>query len=485
MAPTRLGTNYTSTTSARQGYQETIDDGSSAQQASEADASNTNPGGMDVDIRQPLVTDDSPPPPSSNGRHDAATTVIVTQPPSTSNGMFGVDGDSALFPSSSVGANYSTENRQAALLPMSQQQWTANGTMYQQPPMNLPMYQTAAYPFTNIGLHRDPIPPTPFAFDPWMNNSFGRMPMDYFPPYQPPGLSGYSSAAVLDGSGTTAGHSGRSNAAPLDGTSNTTVAQEGSSNLFESLRRRTVIDKFGSSTDMPAELWIVLFDQATDGLSDKERIQLLMTYLTKDSLRWYAQFVAPFKHAYKWPMVKSLFLDKFAHTSIKPIVAAKERILKKHEVIQSYFDDKTRLMELAGLPRGSMLDLLTDGLPPSYRHVLASRDPRSLFEWSRCAQSIESSNGRFDHRSDNRTDTQAVNVSSTYNRSEAKPVKRDSRHLEETTPTDPCPRCLQHGKTEYHWARTCSYPPRRWDGQVPKKTPASSSLNSRSGPNAV
>ena len=246
---------------------------------------------------------------------------------------------------------------------------------------------------------------------------------------------------------------------------------------LEAMKRRPSIDKFDSESTMPATIWMVLFEQTTDGLTDQERTALLLTHISKDALRWYGQFVSPKRSSLSWPDVREMFLAKFARTDANPTVAAKNRTLQSRETVQSYFDDKTRLMELADQPLASMLALLTDGMPSSYRDMLVSREPQSLAEWVRVARNFETTRPKQDNRSVN-----VANVITTRERTN-KPGDGFKRKYDDSPPTTPCPRCLAHGKTEFHWARTCSYPPRNPAETVPKT--ASQSLNSRSGPHVA
>lgn len=254
----------------------------------------------------------------------------------------------------------------------------------------------------------------------------------------------------------------------------TNDSDSGCKALFETLRRRIVIDKFVKSEDMPAELWLAMFEQVTEGITDSQRISLLLTYLGKDGFRWYAQFIGPFRLRYDWTTVRRLFLDKFARTHVKPIVAATNRVLKPRESVQSYFDDKVRLLELAGVSRLAMLDLLSHGLPEAYQATLNSREPRSLTDWLRCAQNYEAI-VKKEPRTVNLTDTAP------------KPyVKKDKVFNNDVPPKDPCPRCLTRGETKYHWARTCSYPPRppRSDSNPGFKNDTAP-LNSKGGPSTA
>lgn len=238
-------------------------------------------------------------------------------------------------------------------------------------------------------------------------------------------------------------------------------------------RRQANIDKFDPSSELPAKLWLELFEMITDGLKDERRIPLLATYLTKDRLRWFAQFIAPTRKKLTWTSVRKQFMDKFARDDVKPLVAAKDRSLKSTEAIQTYFDDKIRLLELAEVPVSGIIDLLTDGLPDNYRSMLISRDPRTTSEWLRCAQLFEFTR---------RTEKKSVNMAQVPKSSKPVIKDRDSN----VPPTSPCPRCLeQSGIHAYHWLKFCTLPRTKGFESKPKQlstTTASSNLNLQSGP---
>lgn len=357
---------------------------------------------------------------SSNATNDDVTTVAVPGTGTSSaacnsgrgiaatrNPMFTVDGDSANLPTQST-------TRISAPTTMIQQP-----TMMMAPTMMIPQPTTMMapnqwnVPMNVDGRYYQPQPQVP-QFEPYQSYAtqvydFNPRPLnDVFYPRPPadvvyPSPTQNGMMTTLDANyanNVTGSHPsmqfngnvfhGNSNQPNVDANSNMVTQQPPPpSTLFETLRRRTVLDKFDIKSELPAEMWIALFEQVTRGLPDNERIELLVTYLSKDGLRWYAQFVLPFRMVYNWPTVRQLFLNKFARTDVKPIVASKDRKLQPKESIQSYFDEKTRLMELAFISRSGQLDLLTDGLPDHFRDAMISREPRSLIEWLRLAQSLD------------------------------------------------------------------------------------------------
>ena len=258
---------------------------------------------------------------------------------------------------------------------------------------------------------------------------------------------------------------------------------------YDLLRRNAVIERFDGSNRFPAEIWITAYEALTEGMPDRNRISLLMQYVEKDAFRWYAQFVIPHRHVFDWPTVRSLYIEKFTKMDVKPIVAANARFLQPRESIQSYFDEKTRLLELARIPEDVMIDLLREGLPDSYRTVVSARQPETLSDWLRCVKTFETPKRMEAVKAINVAEVRQKNDTRTRGQIPQRPVAQRGQQ-DDVSPSSPCPRCLFHGKTEYHWARICSYPkpeprsqrdqsrPIKWN---PPVNSASGSLNSRSG----
>ena len=248
--------------------------------------------------------------------------------------------------------------------------------------------------------------------------------------------------------------------------------------MLDSLRRRTFMDKFCSGSEMPAEMWIAVFEQATRGVSDDSRIELLLSYLTKDALRWYAQFVTPIATTATWDTVRRLFTDKFARQPVSPLIAAMRRKLQPKETVQAYFDEKTRLLELANQTQETMVALLTDGVPESYRDVLCGARPKTIADWLDVAQQFQAT------RQADRSDGKPVHVVG-IDKHRPSGTRMADKSSTDKPPSSPCPRCLAYGHTEYHWSKTCSRPfipelPKRTTTQPPRGATAVP-LNGNSG----
>ena len=251
-----------------------------------------------------------------------------------------------------------------------------------------------------------------------------------------------------------------------------------STSLYDLLWTRSTIERFDGSSRFPAEMWIEVFETITTGLGDIDRITLLTTYLEKDALRWFAQFVLPRRHVYDWPTVRSMFYEKFAKTTVKPATTAAARVLQPRESIQSYFDEKTRLLELARIPEDAQIEFLTEGLPDAYRTVVAAREPTNLSQWLSCVSRYKTPRASEPSRLVNVTDVTAKNTR--RRKSNRQTNDTVTRTQYDDVPPSPCPRCSAYGKTEYHWARVCSYP--KLDPKSRQTERASNERNFKSKP---
>lgn len=215
-----------------------------------------------------------------------------------------------------------------------------------------------------------------------------------------------------------------------------------------------------------------VFEQATKGIADEDRIELLLSYVTKDALRWYAQFVTPHVGSFSWSAVRRMFVSKFSRLSVQPIIAAKNRILQPKESVQTYFDEKTRLLELARQPQEAMVALLTDGMPDTYRTVISANGPQTITQWLEVTQRYEVTR-RQEQKSI------AVAAVTQLHRKPQPDKKYKPSAAADAPPKSPCPICLRNGRTEMHWARVC---PSKQTKPKQVVEPAVQSLNSNGGP---
>lgn len=135
--------------------------------------------------------------------------------------------------------------------------------------------------------------------------------------------------------------------------------------------------------------------------------------------------------------------------NVNPIITEIDRRLRSNESIQSYFDDKTRLIELAKAPMPMMVALLTDGMPESYKSVISAGNPLTIGDWLETAQRFETSKRK--------ADTKPLVLTTDTNNERKDTRKRYDKPAAGTKskPNNPCPRCTEYGVTSFHWLRDC------------------------------
>lgn len=234
------------------------------------------------------------------------------------------------------------------------------------------------------------------------------------------------------------------------------------------------LDKYaGTTSKIRADVWINLYQRATEEYSDRERVRELMNSLTDDALCWYGTEVAT-NSRIKWNEARELFLNHFGQGVSNPLVEATRRRLKISETVKSYFDDKLRLLRSARVPEEHMSGMLTDGMPNSYQEALLSDRLRRPHEWLLIAQQLESR--RKIHTFPDRKDKSSSHQKQPLNagnrgaggfatvpandRQRGRGARRGNRGRNQDNPGRPpqCQFCAMFNEAAYHWHRDC---PRR------------------------
>jgi len=185
-------------------------------------------------------------------------------------------------------------------------------------------------------------------------------------------------------------------------------------------------------------------------MSDEHRIQALTTYLTDDALTWCAQEIAN-DMTLSWNDVKNKFLARYGTAIIPPSVAAEQCRMTRRDTVQSYAQEKMRLLRLAEVPLKSSIPLLTAGTPPSYRPMLYASSPETFDEWLRLALTIENSTQDRPFRSRNEN----VNVTQRPQERNAQRGRNTSKRDDSPKPKTPCRYCQKRSIEAFHWHRKC------------------------------
>ena len=221
------------------------------------------------------------------------------------------------------------------------------------------------------------------------------------------------------------------------------------------------ITKFtGFQDTLKVEPFLNIFDRYFNHISDELKVLKLGEYLTGDALNFFGTDIIS-DPSISWLETKLRLVRRYGHSDIPPMLSAIRRPFQKNESIKSYFDDKCRyLRQEKGLLEATQTQLLTDGLPDTYRQYFYGKRFESTTEWLQTAQDIEADLSRAKHfyhsqstahfnRSDQLTKTQ-------------KPFVKNNGKAKDKKPPYPCKICREQGITSFHWHSEC---PNKPDGQ--------------------
>ena len=108
--------------------------------------------------------------------------------------------------------------------------------------------------------------------------------------------------------------------------------------------------------------WLGLFDMVTDGYSDSEKLTALCRHVTAEAMTWIVREIGPIKATLSWPQIGMRMLKRFGRATHNHLMEAMDRELKANETIESYYNEKKRLLDLAGESALNQVALLTRGL---------------------------------------------------------------------------------------------------------------------------
>ena len=236
--------------------------------------------------------------------------------------------------------------------------------------------------------------------------------------------------------------------APVPVSVMTTSSQSSQSGpVIQAPDKLTIVRYNPTSLTVRADSWMNGFDFATDDKSDHQKVRLLFRYLDGDAINWFSDEIIPALDMMTWSTCRELFLKRFGIIYTSPIVQAQKRILKKSEVVNTYYLEKMYLLRKTTLSEAHMVDLLTDGMPIEYKKQLISAQVTATSTWLAIASQLEASLISF------------RNVPSFPQRSIVTAVTnsgmKPSGSRESKKPPQPCKFCLEKGKEEWHWHNEC------------------------------
>ena len=219
----------------------------------------------------------------------------------------------------------------------------------------------------------------------------------------------------------------------------------------------------GKDTAMQVDSWLRLFEVAFVGATEQEKVQLLIRHLDGEAITWFSEDVAETLDSLTWADIKQLMSQRFGEKLVRPIVAAQSRFMNRTDTIQSYYEDKMRLLRrIPGLTPIDQAAMLTAGMPFVYKTSLMSARITSPADWLELSLQLETVY-KYKKPPPRGPDGQAVEThgSRPANREPAMAYQasgakiQDKKKKPDKRPSKPCRFCLEANVTAYHWHSEC------------------------------
>lgn len=153
-----------------------------------------------------------------------------------------------------------------------------------------------------------------------------------------------------------------------------------------------LLDRFtGRNSIVKIDVWLNLFEVVVSGQPEDEKIRILLRHLSGEALNWFGTKVLPTTAKLSWNHCKSALIAHYGQSLIDPLAEAGKRIFTRADTVQSYFDDKVRLLQQCGLSDQMIVGQLTLGMPPQYEIALLSGQLTNPASWLALATQLETS----------------------------------------------------------------------------------------------
>lgn len=226
----------------------------------------------------------------------------------------------------------------------------------------------------------------------------------------------------------------------------------------------------GYGSIIRADLWINLFEVVTRHRSDGDRLSDLMAFLTDDALNWYATDVAPGIAHLTWNAVKADFVSRFGQAVVDPLTEAQDRRLRISETVETYYNEKLRLLRRCNLNDMSIVGQLTKGMPAVYKGYLVCSAPNTPLEWLTICKQLEVILPKPDLKKIGPVSSFAGPVRTPAQVRFSQPVRAAAaasatipkeRAKNKSLPSTACRYCLEAGEPDqFHWHRLCPRKPK-------------------------
>ena len=141
----------------------------------------------------------------------------------------------------------------------------------------------------------------------------------------------------------------------------------------------------GTNPHIHIDDWLRLFNLVTRRLTEEDRIEALARHVGEEAMLWLIRDILP-EEDLDWEEIQLRMTTRFRRATHSFLDDAMDRELKPNESLESYFNDKRRLMRLAGVPDHNQIPMLSRGIPnKSMRTHIATTMPPDPDTWLRVA----------------------------------------------------------------------------------------------------
>ena len=229
------------------------------------------------------------------------------------------------------------------------------------------------------------------------------------------------------------------------------ITQGPSMNMFGPYHR-IIATYTGQNEAVHVDAWLNIYELVMSEKQDHEKKNLIVRFLDGDALTWFAHHVIMLLPSLEWKAVRELFIKRFKTVTVRPLIAASERYLKRDDTITTYFNDKMRFLQQTDLPDLDQVAILNKGMPWNYKPHLISSTIRSPSDWLMVALELESTFKK----------TKVLTPFELRNKDQRGPPKpaiaaqasrADQRNSERPIPQ--CRICQKMGIEAKHWHANC------------------------------
>ena len=211
----------------------------------------------------------------------------------------------------------------------------------------------------------------------------------------------------------------------------------------------------GSDALTRVEDWIVIFEITTRGWTDADRITAVCRHLSGEAMRWLVREIAPLIETMTWTQFKHKIQIRFGRPTRNHLEEAFERLQRPGETMESYFNEKRRLLTLAGQDNANQVALLSRVLHDvNIRNLIRVQLPETPEQRLKIALQIEQPIANSSESKPNEGQTHA----NEDRREEQKFENRNKTRFQidfSKPPTTPCPVCKAFRDNQLHWKKDC------------------------------